>query len=154
MATASPNPSFHRPLLRATPLSVANLPTIPPPLPKTRAPEREQETQRVCEWCGKSIPQNALKCSGCGSWRKDILKDRSHAITGYIISVGLAVIGGIFVILSLRFLRSAGKPIEDILKYPPIWVGIVFFAFSFIGDKMRHSAINNLKRKTGLSWPF
>jgi len=31
---------------------------------------------RVCEWCAKSIPQQAIKCPHCGGWRKDIYMDR------------------------------------------------------------------------------
>jgi len=31
---------------------------------------------RVCEWCGESIPQQALKCPRCHQWRKDIAEDR------------------------------------------------------------------------------
>lgn len=31
---------------------------------------------RVCEWCGESIPQQALRCPRCHQWRKDIAEDR------------------------------------------------------------------------------
>ena len=51
---------------------------------------------RVCEWCAKSIPQQAIKCPHCRGWRKDIYKDRIKcyfwsAIGG--ISMGLFIAG-------------------------------------------------------------
>ena len=34
---------------------------------------------RTCEWCAESIPQQALICPYCRTWRKDIYKARAQA---------------------------------------------------------------------------
>lgn len=39
-----------------------------------------QDTQtRVCEWCGESLAEKAIKCPHCHKLRKDIDRDRMHA---------------------------------------------------------------------------
>jgi hypothetical protein len=35
-----------------------------------------QSSTAACGWCGESIPEQALKCPHCSSWRKDIARDR------------------------------------------------------------------------------
>ena len=80
----SPYPR-RRPILQAKPLFVTPPPVVlPPPLPKIA------ERTRVCEWCAKSIPKQAVKCSFCHKWRNDINRARQKVIkviAGFVGSV-------------------------------------------------------------------
>jgi hypothetical protein len=47
------------------------------------------EETRVCEWCAKSIPKQAIKCSFCHKWRNDITRARQRVIVGLVVGVVL-----------------------------------------------------------------
>lgn len=57
------------------------------------AQDMNSRTTRVCEWCGESIPQQALRCPRCQKWRKDIEEDRVKCYGWTFTSI---LLGGLF----------------------------------------------------------
>jgi hypothetical protein len=65
----------------------------------------------ICEWCGESIPQQALKCPRCMKWRTDIAHDRQKIMLGYMSSL--------FFFMVAVFLFFAGMAKGWWLEHPP-----------------------------------
>lgn len=48
---------------------------------------QRDDGKRKCEWCGDSIPVEALKCPSCNMWRKDIHNDRVLCWTWSLLAI-------------------------------------------------------------------
>ena len=117
-----------------------------------------QGSNRVCEWCATSIPEQALKCPHCTKWRKDIQKDINLQKTWLGYAIGWSVPAFILIVGAARN-GVWGEGLSNDFSVSKFlssfwgWLELFLFAAALTSvARMNHYA-KSVNRKTGVGLP-
>ncbi|KZX15216.1 double zinc ribbon [Methanobrevibacter cuticularis] len=94
----------------------------------------DSSNNRLCPYCGSSIPANASKCKNCGEWINKSMKPSNHSLAivlGYIFTLLGGWIGLIIAVYLLTRDDSRAKKHGGIqLAISIIWIVIILLIWS------------------------